>query len=92
MDVSAPFGIPYRQGGKIHPMYPDMLIVEKTGDEFAYSILEPHDPSRTDNVAKTVGLAEFAEKHQLIYHCLQLIRKKQEQITMSISTVWICRT
>lgn len=68
--------IPYRQGGKIHPMYPDMLIVEKTGDEFAYSILEPHDPSRTDNVAKAVGLAEFAEKHQFTYHRIQLIRKK----------------
>lgn len=38
--------------------------------------MEPHDPSRTDNVAKAVGLAEFAEKHQFTYHRIQLIRKK----------------
>ena len=68
--------IPYRSAGKILPMYPDLLIVEKDGEEYSYSILEPHDPSRTDNVAKAVGLAEFADKHQFTYNRIQLIRKK----------------
>ena len=68
--------IPYRNAGQVLPMYPDLLIVEKNGEDYAYSILEPHDPSRTDNVAKAVGLAEFAEKHQFIYNRIQLIRKK----------------
>ena len=57
-------------------MYPDLLIVEKDGEDYSYSILEPHDPSRTDNVPKAVGLAEFADKHQFIYNRIQLIRKK----------------
>lgn len=68
--------IPYRSAGKILPMYPDLLIVEKDGEDYSYSILEPHDPSRTDNVAKAVGLAEFADKHQFTYNRIQLIRKK----------------
>ena len=68
--------IPYKSAGKVLPMYPDLLIVEKDGEDYSYSILEPHDPSRTDNVAKAVGLAEFAEKHQFTYNRIQLIRKK----------------
>jgi type III restriction enzyme len=38
-------------------------------------ILEPHDPSRNDNHAKAVGLAEFAEKHGQLFSRIQLIRK-----------------
>lgn len=68
--------IPYRNAGKVIPMYPDLMIVEKDGEDFSYSILEPHDPSRTDNVPKAIGLAEFADKHQFTYNRIQLIRKK----------------
>lgn len=68
--------VPYRSAGKVLPMYPDLLIVEKNGDDYSYSILEPHDPSRADNVAKAVGLAEFADKHQFTYNRIQLIRRK----------------
>jgi type III restriction enzyme len=39
--------------------------------------LEPHDPSRNDNLAKAVGLAEFAEKHWDLFQRIQLIRKKR---------------
>jgi type III restriction enzyme len=39
--------------------------------------LEPHDPSRNDNLAKAVGLAEFAEKHWDLFQRIQLIRKKK---------------
>ena len=67
--------IPYRSAGKVLPLYPDLLIVEKNGEDYSYSILEPHDPSRNDNVPKAVGLAEFADKHQFIFNRIQLIRK-----------------
>ena len=68
--------VPYRISGKTLPMFPDLLIVEKNGEDYLYSILEPHDPSRNDNVPKAVGLADFADKHQFVYNRIQLIRKK----------------
>ena len=52
------------------------MIVEKNGEDYLYSILEPHDPSRNDNVPKAAGLADFADKHQFVYNRIQLIRKK----------------
>ena len=44
---------------------------------FRFDILEPHDPSRDDNAAKAVGLAEFAEKHWTLFDRIQLIRKQR---------------
>lgn len=69
--------IPYRAGGTIKPMFPDLLIVRATEHGPLFDILEPHDPSRSDNVAKAVGLAEFAESHHLMFDRVQLIRKKR---------------
>jgi type III restriction enzyme len=68
--------IPYRSSGTIKPMFPDMLIVRRDGDEFRFDILEPHDPSRADNVDKAQGLADFAEKHGSLFKRIQLIRKQ----------------
>ena len=42
---------------------------------YYFDILEPHDPTRDDNAAKAVGLAEFAEKHWTLFDRIQLIRK-----------------
>ncbi|MCL1894268.1 MAG: DEAD/DEAH box helicase family protein [Holophagaceae bacterium] len=67
--------IPYQDGDVIRPMYPDMVVVSKIDGEFKFSILEPHDASRADNVKKVRGMAEFAEKHQGVYDRIQLIRK-----------------
>ncbi len=69
--------IPYRDAGKIKPMFPDMLIVRKDEKGFQFDILEPHDSSRSDNLAKAVGLAEFAEKHWDLFGRIQLIRKQR---------------
>ena len=55
--------IPYRDSGTIKPMFPDLVIVRQVDNGFRFDILEPHDPTRDDNAAKAVGLAEFAEKH-----------------------------
>lgn len=69
--------IPYRDAGAIKPMFPDLVIVRQISGGFRFDILEPHDPSRDDNAAKAVGLAEFAEKHQYLFGRIQLIRKQR---------------
>ena len=66
--------IPYEHAGRAKPMFPDMLIVRRTGEEFCFDILEPHDPSLADNLEKAKGLAQFAEKHGDVYERIQLIR------------------
>jgi len=71
------FEVPYRDSGTIVPMYPDMVIVRRDAKGFVFDILEPHDPSRKDNAAKAVGLAEFAEKHWALFGRIQMIRKKK---------------
>lgn len=67
--------IPYRDAGSVKPMFPDFLVVRKDEQGFQFDILEPHDPSRNDNFAKAVGLAEFAEKHLDLFGRIELIRK-----------------
>lgn len=69
--------IPYRDAGTIKPMYPDMVIVRQDTKGFHFDILEPHDANRSDNAAKAVGLAEFAEKHWYLFDRIELIRKKR---------------
>ena len=67
--------IPYESGGDVRPMFPDLVVVRRVGSEFAIDILEPHDPSLSDNFEKAVGLAKFAEKHGALFGRIQLIRK-----------------
>jgi type III restriction enzyme len=69
--------IPYRAGGEVRPMFPDLVIIRQDAKGFQFDILEPHDPSLSDNAAKAVGLAEFAEKHGRLFDRIQLIRKKK---------------
>lgn len=69
--------IPYRDSGSIKPMFPDLIIVRQVNNSFRFDILEPHDPTRDDNAAKAVGLAEFAEKHWPLFDHIQLIRKQK---------------
>lgn len=70
--------VPYQVSGAWKPMYPDMLIVRTRNDGFVFDILEPHDDSRSDNLYKAQGLAEFAERHGDRFQRIQLIRKKGE--------------
>ena len=68
--------IPYEMNHEIRAAYPDMLIVRKHGfDDFLFDILEPHDPTRRDNLGKAKGFAKYAEENLSteIGH-LQLIR------------------
>lgn len=53
--------IPYCDAGGFKSMFPDLLIVCKDKQGFKLDILEPHDPSRNDNLAKAIGLAGFSK-------------------------------
>lgn len=68
--------IPYLSGGRIRPMFPDLVIARKVGAELTVDILEPHDPSLGDNFEKAVGLARFAERHGALFGRIQMIRKQ----------------
>jgi len=68
--------IPYETGGDIRPMFPDLVVVQQSGDDFTIDILEPHDPSLDDNFEKAVGLARFAERHGHLFGRIQLIRRQ----------------
>lgn len=69
------FQVPYEKAGILTPMFPDLIIVRKCLNEYSFDILEPHDPSRSDNYEKAKGLAKFAEKHWTVFGRIQLIRK-----------------
>jgi type III restriction enzyme len=70
--------VPYEIDGTWRPMFPDMLIVRNSREGFVFDILEPHDPSRADNIYKAKGLALFAEQHGDRFGRIQLIRKKRD--------------
>ena len=57
-------------------MFPDLVLVRQIEDGYAVDILEPHDPSLSDNFEKAVGLAQFAEKHGHLFGRIQMIRKQ----------------
>lgn len=70
--------VPYQESGAWKPMFPDMLIVRNVSGRFEFDVLEPHDDSRKDNLAKAQGLAQFAEQHGDRFKRVQLIRKRGE--------------
>jgi type III restriction enzyme len=54
--------------------YPDFLIIRKeNGGDYIIDILEPHDPTRDDNVSKAKALAQYATENPCIGRA-QLIR------------------
>ena len=68
--------VPYETGGEVRPMFPDLVVVRQEGQSLAIDVLEPHDPSLSDNVDKARGLARFAERHGAHFGRIQLIRKR----------------
>jgi type III restriction enzyme len=67
--------VPYEKAGILTPMYPDLIVIRKDEHGYIFDILEPHDPSRSDNCEKARGLAKFAENHWSLFGRIQLIRK-----------------
>ena len=71
--------IPYEQNGEKKSMYPDFLIIRKDDVGLVIDILEPHDGTRTDNLGKAKGFAEYARQNPGVGR-LQLIRVVNGQI------------
>ena len=66
--------IPYEMGGEQKPAYPDFVVIRKDSDqEYVIDILEPHDPTRIDNLGKAKGFAEYARQNPGVGR-IQLIR------------------
>ena len=60
--------------------YPDFLIIRKeNGGDYIIDILEPHDPTRDDNVSKAKALAQYATENPCIGRA-QLIRLTKTSI------------
>ena len=72
--------IPYEMGGEQKPAYPDFVIIRKdTDDEYVVDILEPHDPTRIDNLGKARGFAEYARQNPGVGR-IQLIRMVKDAV------------
>jgi len=66
--------IPYEMSGEQKPAYPDFVIVRKDSEtDYVIDILEPHDPTRIDNLGKAKGFAEYARQNPGVGR-IQLIR------------------
>ena len=72
--------IPYEMGGEQKPTYPDFIIIRKDSDqEYVVDILEPHDPTRIDNLGKAKGFAEYAKQNPGVGR-IQLIRMSKDAV------------
>ena len=70
--------------GTTKQFYPDFLIIRKeNGGDYILDILEPHDPTRDDNVSKAKALARYATENAVIGRA-QLIRLEKTAIGETI--------
>ena len=67
------FCIGYEKGGEDRPMYPDLLVFRRVGDNVLCDIYEPHSLSYEDSVGKAQGLARFARDHGERFGRIQLV-------------------
>ena len=77
--VSWALCIPYEIDGEKKPTYPDFLIIREICGEYVVDILEPHDPSRIDNLGKAKGFAEYARQNPGVGR-IQLIKMKRDSL------------
>ena len=71
--------IPYEIDGETKPTYLDFLIIRRDGSEYVVDILEPHDPTRQDNLGKAKGFAEYARQNPGVGR-IQLIRMQRDSV------------
>ena len=67
-----------REGSTEIPFYPDFVVVSEINGELALSILEPHDPSREDNLSKALAMIEYGRKEKRVKR-LELIRVTEDK-------------
>ena len=73
--------IPYEIDGEKKPTYPDFLIIRRADSDYVVDILEPHDPSRIDNLGKAKGFAEYAQQTPGVGR-IQLIRMRKDSLAI----------
>ena len=71
--------IPYEIDGEMRPTYPDFLVVRSDGADYIVDILEPHNPSYTDNLGKAKGFAEYARNNPGVGR-IQFIRVEKDSV------------
>ena len=72
--------IPYEMGGQTEGAYPDFLVIRKDkNNSYIVDILEPHDPSRKDNLPKAKGFAKYANENPELGR-IELIRMSKDAI------------
>ncbi len=70
--------VPYKIGGIDKPAYPDFIVIRKDiASGYVIDLLEPHDPSRTDNLGKAKGFAEYARQNPGVGR-IELIRMAKD--------------
>ena len=81
--------IPYEQNAEKKSMYPDFLIIRKDEMGFVVDILEPHDGTRTDNLGKAKGFAEYARQNPGVgrLQLIRLLNGRIKRLDMSRSAV-----
>lgn len=81
--------IPYKQNSETKSMYPDFLIIRKDEAGYVVDILEPHDGTRTDNLGKAKGLAEYARQNPGVgrIQLIRLVNGKIKRLDMSRGAV-----
>lgn len=81
--------IPYEQNAEMKSMYPDFLIVRKDEMGYVIDILEPHDGTRTDNLGKAKGFAEYARQNPGVgrLQLIRLLNGRIKRLDMSRSAV-----
>lgn len=81
--------IPYEQNAEMKSMYPDFLIVRRDEMGFVIDILEPHDGTRTDNLGKAKGFAEYARQNPGVgrLQLIRLLNGRIKRLDMSRSAV-----
>jgi type III restriction enzyme len=67
--------IPYEMNGKIHPFYPDFIIIrqDSTGG-YLLDIVEPHRKDE-DNIPKAKAMAKYAEDSEGCVERFEMTRK-----------------
>lgn len=71
--------IPYEIDGEKKPTYPDFLIIRRDDSDYVVDILEPHDPTRQDNLGKAKGFAKYARQNPGVGR-IQLIRMQRDPV------------
>lgn len=70
--------IPYEIGNETKSTYPDLIIVRKENNNYVVDILEPHDPTRNDNLPKAKAFAKYAKVNNTILGHIELIRQAKD--------------